>query len=117
MGGKFEATAHVSHFLENADFANGGMADFGTGVGQLEVSNSAVASKLRDQEEDEEKEEEEEEEGSLFPSDCARTETFFECSARAILCYSLMFLVALILFLFLVLNHVLFISVRCFWTT
>jgi hypothetical protein len=71
--------------LENADFANGGMADFGTGVGQLEVSNSAVASKMRDQEEDEEKEEEE---GSLFPSESARTETFFECSARAILCYS-----------------------------
>ena len=26
-----------SHFLENADFPNGGMADWGTGMGQLEV--------------------------------------------------------------------------------
>ena len=26
-----------SHFFDNADFANGGMADWGTGVGQLEV--------------------------------------------------------------------------------
>ena len=32
-----QATAHVSHFLENADFANGGMGDWGTGMGQLEV--------------------------------------------------------------------------------
>ena len=29
--------AVCSHFLENADFPNGGMADWGTGMGQLEV--------------------------------------------------------------------------------
>ena len=37
MSGRFEASAHVAHFMENADFANGGQADFGTGMGQLEV--------------------------------------------------------------------------------
>jgi hypothetical protein len=37
MSGKFASSAHTSHFFENADFPNGGMADFGTGVGQLEV--------------------------------------------------------------------------------
>jgi len=33
----FQTTGQASHFLENADFANGGMADWGTGMGQLEI--------------------------------------------------------------------------------
>jgi len=37
FSGKFQSSSHSSHFYENADFPNGGMPDFGTGVGQLEV--------------------------------------------------------------------------------
>jgi len=33
----FLASPYVSHFLENADFENGGMADWGTGMGMLQV--------------------------------------------------------------------------------
>lgn len=35
--GRFEATEQVTHFLTNAEFASGGMADWSTGLGQLEV--------------------------------------------------------------------------------
>ena len=37
FGGRFQASPHLSHFLSNADFANGGMPDFGLGVGMLQV--------------------------------------------------------------------------------
>jgi hypothetical protein len=37
LSGKFGSSPHASHFYENADFSSGGMGDFGTGVGQLEV--------------------------------------------------------------------------------
>lgn len=37
LSGKFVSSPHASHFYENADFSSGGMGDFGTGVGQLEV--------------------------------------------------------------------------------
>jgi len=33
----FESTGHVSHFLENAQFKYGAMADWGTGMGTLQV--------------------------------------------------------------------------------
>lgn len=37
FAGAFRSSAHAAAFFENADFANGGLADWGTGVGQLEV--------------------------------------------------------------------------------
>jgi hypothetical protein len=36
--GRFEASPHAAHFLTNADFPNGGLPDFGVGLGQLEVA-------------------------------------------------------------------------------
>jgi len=44
FGGAFEASPHLSHFLSNADFANGGMPDFGLGLGQLEVGSTSYFS-------------------------------------------------------------------------
>ena len=35
--GRFHASPHAAHFLTNADFPNGGLPDFGIGLGQLEV--------------------------------------------------------------------------------
>jgi len=37
FAGRFETSAFHTHFLSNADHANGGMADWGAGLGQLEV--------------------------------------------------------------------------------
>ena len=34
---RFVTTPHVSHFLENADFKNGGQGDWGVGMGTLQV--------------------------------------------------------------------------------
>uniref|UniRef100_A0A7S2RZZ2 Fibronectin type-III domain-containing protein n=1 Tax=Rhizochromulina marina TaxID=1034831 RepID=A0A7S2RZZ2_9STRA len=41
---RFETSALHTHFLTNADHANGGMADFGAGVGQLEIYLDDLAS-------------------------------------------------------------------------